>query len=153
MGRPVTVACILRLAASSAAGAAAALVAIVSLGWSATPQATPLPRPKLSLRENKRPLSQADLAAAAAWARRFRSCAAARNLILTEPTIGENEVVITGPAGQRITAAQSQKAFACGVKVGDPPPSLTFALLASDRQLHLYKPRACLLPAVEEPPA
>lgn len=128
---------------------AVALVAIIGLGWAATPHATPLPRPKVSVADNKRPLSQAELATAAAWARRLRSCAATRNLILGEPEIHRNEVVIPG----RRLSPHSKTVLDCAVKLGDPPPSMTFALFASDRQLHLYKPRACLLPAVDEPPA
>jgi hypothetical protein len=123
---------------------------IAGLGWPSTPHATPLEPPKLSARENKQHLSRAQLAAFVAWARRYRSCAERRGVELAGPTIGENEVVLTGRAGRKITRREFRRAVPCALELGDPPAFSDFSLMP-DRHLHLYEPRACLLPVAKEP--
>jgi hypothetical protein len=140
----------LRLGGSSLIDAACAVGVIVGLGWPSAPHATPLEPPKLSARENKQHLSAAQLAAFLAWASRYRSCAERRGVALAAPTVGENEVVLTGPAGRKITRRQFRRALPCAFELGDPPQFADFSMMA-DRHWHLYEPRACLLPVTKGP--
>jgi hypothetical protein len=140
----------LRLGGSSLIGAACAVAVIVGLGWPSTPHATPLEPPKLSARENRQHLSSARLAVLLAWARRYRSCAERRGVALAAPTVGENEVVVTGPAGRKITRRQFRGALPCSLELGDPPQLSDFSMMA-DGHFHLYEPRACLLPVAKGP--
>jgi hypothetical protein len=140
----------LRVGGSSLVGAACAVGMIVGLGWPSAPHATPLEPPRLSARENKQHLSGGQLAALFAWASRYRSCAERRGVALAAPTVGENEVVLTGRAGRKITQRQFRRALPCALELGAPPQLADFSLMA-DRHLHLFKPRACLLPVTKGP--
>ena len=137
----------LALLAGGSLGAALAALVIASGAWPPSSRATPLQLPPLSLRDNKQHLSAAQMAMLLRWARRYRACAVRHGAELAAPTRGENEVLITGRGGGRISGAQFRRQVACFRELGEPPPFSAFALMP-DRRLHLYLPRTCRLPVV-----
>jgi hypothetical protein len=134
------------LAGGSLGGALAALV-IAGGAWPPSSRATPLQLPRLSLRDNKQHLSGAEMTTLLQWARRYRACAVRHGASLDAPTRGENEVLISGRGGSRISGSQFRRQFPCVREMGEPPAFSALALTA-DRRLHLYLPRTCRLPLV-----
>jgi hypothetical protein len=134
------------LAGGSLGGALAALV-IAGGAWPPSSRATPLQLPRLSLRDNKQHLSGAEMTTLLQWARRYRACAVRHGASLDAPTRGENEVLISGRGGSRISGSQFRRQFPCLREMGEPPAFSALALTA-DRRLHLYLPRTCRLPLV-----
>lgn len=137
----------LALLVGSSLGAALAAVVIASGAWPPSSRATPLQLPRLSLRDNKQHLSGAEMTKLLHWARRYRACAGRHGVPLEEPTRGENEVVITGRGGSRISGSQFRRQFPCVREMGEPPAFSAFAL-TRDRRLHLYLTRTCRLPVI-----
>ena len=135
----------LALLAGSSFGAALAALVIATGAWPPSSRATPLRLPRLSLHDNKQHLSGAEMTRLLQWARRFRACAVRHGVSLDAPIRGENEVLLTGRAGSRISAAQFRRQFSCWREMGEPPPFSALALMA-DRRFHLYLPRTCRLP-------
>jgi hypothetical protein len=140
----------LALLAGGSLGAALAALVIATGAWPPSSQATPLQLPRLSLRDNKQHLSGAEMATLLQWARRYRACAVRHGVLLDSPTGGENEVLLTGRGGARITGPQFRREAPCIGELGEPPPFSAFALM-TDRRLHLYLPRTCRLPVVGTP--
>jgi hypothetical protein len=137
----------LALLAGGSLGAALAALLIASGAWPPESQGTPLQLPRLSLRDNKQHLSAAEMTTLLRWARRYRACALRHGAALDAPTMGDNEVLITGRGGSRISAAQVRGQFPCTREMGEPPAFSALALTA-DRRFHLYLPRTCRLPVV-----
>jgi hypothetical protein len=137
----------LALLAGGSLGAALAALLIASGAWPPSSRATPLQLPPLSSRDNKQDLSRAEMTTLLQWARRYRACAVRHGVSLSEPTKGENEILITGRGGARITGPQFRREAPCPRELGEPPPFSAFALMR-DRRLHLYLPRTCRLPVV-----
>jgi hypothetical protein len=137
----------LALLAGGSLGAALAALVIASGAWPPSSRATPLQLPRLSLRDNKQHLSGAEMTTLLHWARRYRACAVRHGAELAEPIRGENEVLITGRAGRRISGRQFRRQLSCFRELGVPPPFSAFALMP-DRRFHLYLPRTCRLPVV-----
>ncbi len=137
----------LALLAGGSLGAALAALVIASGAWPPSSRATPLQLPRLSLRDNKQHLSGAEMTTLLRWARRYRACAVRHRVPLDVPTRGENEILITGLGGSRISGSQSRRLFPCSDEMGEPPPFSALTLTA-DRRLHLYLPRTCRLPVV-----
>jgi hypothetical protein len=137
----------LALLAGGSLGAALAAVVIASGAWPPSSRATPLRLPRLSLRDNKQHVSGAEMTTLLHWARRYRACAVRHGLPLDAPTRGENEVLITGHGGSRISGSQFRRQLPCFRELGEPPAFSAFALMA-DRRFHLYLPRTCRLPVV-----
>ena len=140
----------LALLAGGSLGAALAALVIASGAWPPSSRATPLQLPSLSLRDNKQQLSGTEMMTLLRWAGRYRACAVHHGVALDKPTKGENEVLITGRGGARITGAQFRREAPCLRELGEPPPFSAFALM-TDRRLHLYLPRTCRLPVVGTP--
>ena len=128
-------------------GAALAVLVIASGAWPPSSRATPLQLPPLSLRDNKQHLSRVEMTTLLRWAERYRACAVRHGVPLDPPTRGENEVLITGRAGRRISGVQFRQLFSCDDEMGEPPAFSALALMA-DRRFHLYLPRTCRLPVV-----
>jgi hypothetical protein len=103
----------------------------------------------VSLHDNKQPLSQSETAALVGWARKYRSCAKRRGLVLAQPQVGENEVMLVATSGTKITRSRLMRAFSCAEALGGPPRFTSFVLTRTG-SLHLYRPRACLLPVKKE---
>jgi hypothetical protein len=137
----------LALLAGGSLGAALAALVIASGAWPPSSRATPLQLQRLPLRDNKQHLSGAETTTLLRWARRYRACAVRHGASLDVPTRGENEVLITGRGGSRISAAQVRRQRPCFRELGEPPPFSAFALMR-DRRFHLYLPRTCRLPVV-----
>jgi hypothetical protein len=137
----------LSLFAGGSVGAALAALVIASGAWPPSSRATPLQLPRLSLRDNKQHLSGAEMSTLLGWARRYRACAVRHGVPLAAPTRGENEVLITGDGGSRISEPQVRRQFPCVREMGEPPAFSALALTA-DRRFHLYLPRTCRLPVV-----
>jgi hypothetical protein len=136
------------LLAAGSLGAASAALVIASGAWPPSSRATPLQLPRLSLRDNKQHLSGAETTTLLRWARRYRACAVRHGASLDAPTKGENEVLITGRGGSRISESQMRRQLPCFRELGEPPAFSAFALMR-DRLFHLYLPRTCRLPVVE----
>lgn len=141
----------LALLAGGSLGAAVAALVIASGAWPPSSRATPLRLPRLSLRENKQHLSSAEMTKLLRWARRYRACAVRHGVLLDAPIRGENEVLITGRGGRRISGRLFRPRFPCFSELGAPPAFSALALMA-DRRLHLYLPRTCRLPVVGSAP-
>jgi hypothetical protein len=137
----------LALFAGGSLGAALAALAIASGTWPPSSRATPLQLPRLSLRDNKQHVSGAEMTTLLQWARRWRACAVHHGVPLDAPTRGENEVLITGLGGRRISESQFRRQLPCSRVMGEPPAFSALALTA-DRRFHLYLPRTCRLPVV-----
>jgi hypothetical protein len=137
----------LALLAGGSLGAALAALVIATGAWPPSSRATPLQLPRLSLRENKQPLSGAEMTTLLHWARRYRACAVRHGAPLDAPTKGENEVLITGRGGSRISGPQLRRQLPCFRELGEPPPFSALAMMR-DRRFHLYLPRTCRLPVV-----
>ncbi|MDQ3865410.1 MAG: hypothetical protein M3304_01075, partial [Actinomycetota bacterium] len=101
------------------------------------------------LKENKQPLTDAQMTALLHWAREFRACAKSHDVALARPKRGVDEVTMTSADGADVTASQFRQAFPCTAEVGEPPQFAAFSL-ARDRHFHVYAPRACLLPVTEK---
>jgi hypothetical protein len=138
------------LAGGSLGGALAALV-IAGGAWPPSSRATPLQLPRLSLRDNKQHLSSAEMTTLLQRARRYRACAVRHGASLDAPTRGENEVLISGRGGSRISGSQFRRRFPCLREMVEPPAFSALALTA-DRRFHLYLPRTCRLPLVRPAP-
>jgi hypothetical protein len=102
----------------------------------------------LSLRDNKQHLSGAQMTTLLDWARRYRACAVRHRVPLDAPTRGENEILITGLGGSRISGSQFRRQFPCSREMGEPP-AFSALVLTADRRIHLYLPRTCRLPVVK----
>jgi hypothetical protein len=137
----------LALLAGGSLGAALAALVIASGTWPPSSRATPLQLPRLSLSDNKQHLSSAEMTTLLHWARRYRACAVRHGASLAAPTRGENEVLIAGRGGSRISGLQFRRQFPCFREMGEPPAFSALALMA-DRRFHLYLPRTCRLPVV-----
>ena len=137
----------LGLLAGGSLGAALAALLIASGAWPPSSNATPLQLPPLSLRDNKQHLSSTEMSTLLDWARRYRACAVRHGAGLDAPTRGENEVLITGRGGSRISGSQFRRQLPCLREMGEPPAFSALALRA-DRRFHLYLPRTCRLPVV-----
>jgi hypothetical protein len=137
----------LALLAGGSLGAALAALVIASGAWPPSSRATPLRLPRLSLQDNKQHLSGTKMTTLLRWARRYRACAVRHGALLDVPTRGENEVLITGRGGSRISGSQFRRQFPCFGEMGEPPAFSALALTA-DRRFHLYLPRTCRLPVV-----
>jgi hypothetical protein len=138
----------LGLLAGGSLGAALAALLIASGSWPPSSRAAPLQLPPLPLRDNKQHLSDAEMTTLLRWARRYRACAARHGASLDAPTRGENEVLITGRGGSRISGSQLRRQSPCVREMPEPPAFSALTLMA-DRQFHLYLPRTCRLPVVE----
>jgi hypothetical protein len=138
----------LALLAGSSLGAALAALVIASGAWPPSSRATPLQLPPLALRDNKQHLSSVEMTTLLRWARRYRACAVHHGVSLDAPTEGENEILITGRGGSRISGPQFRRLFPCSREMGEPPAFSALALTA-DGRFHLYLPRTCRLPVVE----
>jgi hypothetical protein len=128
-------------------GAVLASLVIASGAWPPSSRATPLRLPPLSFRDNKQHVSGAEMTTLLRWARRYRACTVRHGLPLDAPTEGENEVLITGRGGSRISGPQFRRQFPCFRELGEPPAFSAFVMMA-DRRFHLYVPRTCRLPVV-----
>ena len=141
----------LSLLVGGSLGAALAVLVIASGAWPPASRATPLRLPRLALRDNKQHLSRAEMTTFLHWARRYRACAVRHGLALDPATVGENEVLITGPDRSRIREPEFRRQLPCFRELGNPPPFAALALMP-DRWLHLYRPRTCRLPVVGPAP-
>ncbi len=137
----------LALLAGGSLGAALAAAVIAGGAWPPSSRATPLQLPRLSVRDNKQHLSGAEMITLLHWARRYRACAVRHGVRLDPPTRGENEVLITGPNGSRISKSQIRRTFPCSREISEPP-AFSALVLTADRLFHLYLPRTCRLPVV-----
>jgi hypothetical protein len=137
----------LNLVVAASLGALAAAAVIAAGAWPPSSRATPLQLPRLALRDNKQPLSGAEMATLLRWAVRYRACAVRHGLALDPPIAGENEVLITGHDRSRIRPDQFRRQLPCSRELGVPPPFSALALMP-DRWVHLYRPRTCRLPVV-----
>jgi hypothetical protein len=138
----------LSLLAGGSLGAALAAFVIASGAWPPSSRATPLQLPRLSFRDNKQHLSGTAMTTLLQWARRYRDCAVRHGAPLDPPTRGENEVLITGRGGSRISGSQFRRQFPCFQEMGEPPAFSALALTA-DGRFHLYLPRTCRLRVIE----
>jgi hypothetical protein len=138
----------MRVAIAAVAGAGVG-VADVTLwaGGSAASHAV-LRQPRLSLEENKRPLSRREFALLLAWAGRYRTCAVGRGVALARPRLGVNEITMAPPTHVSI-GLLLRKLLACDQPVGLPPPGTALTVAREDRQIHLYRPKVCALPPKE----
>jgi hypothetical protein len=139
----------LSFVAASVTGAGLAALVLATGIWPPESGAKPLRLPPLALRDNKQRLSAAETATLLRWASRFHTCAVRRGAALDPPTVGENEIVVTGPHGAHIGRAAARRSLACSLEVGTPP-RFSALVLARDRVFHLYRPRTCRLPVVGE---
>ena len=137
----------LALLAGGSVGAGLAVLVIASGAWPPSSRATPLQLPRLSLHDNKQHVSGAEMTTLLHWARRYRACAVRHGASLDPPTRGENEVLITGRGGSRMSGRQFRRQFPCFREMGEPPAFSALALMA-DGRFHLYFPRTCRLPVV-----
>jgi hypothetical protein len=137
----------LALLAGGSLGAALAALVIASGAWPPSSRATPLRLPRLSVADNKQHVSDAEMTTLLHWARRYRACAVRHGALLAAPARGENEVLITGRGGSRISGSQFRRQLPCLRELGVPPAFSALALTA-DRRFHLYLPRTCRLPVV-----
>jgi hypothetical protein len=136
----------LALLAGGSLGAALAALVITSGAWPPESRGTPLQLPRLSLRDNKQHLSDAELTTLLRWARRFRACAIRRGILLDSAVAGENEVLIKGRGGSRIGKRQFRR-IVCFRELAEPP-AFSALVLTADGWFHLYRPRTCRLPVV-----
>jgi hypothetical protein len=140
----------LTLTASATVGVgAAALVIWLSPGLAGVTRTTSAARlHPVAVRDNKQPLTRTELARLVRWAAAWRACAQRRGLTLAQPRIADDEVVLAAQGEDRIRKAQFRRTLSCGDELGGPPPSTAFVLTRAG-SLHLYRPRACLLPVKE----
>jgi hypothetical protein len=138
----------LALLAGGSLGAALAALVIASGAWPPSSRATPLQLPPLSLRDNKQDLSSVEMTTLLRWARRYRACAVRHGASLDPPKSGDNEVLITGRGGSRISGSQLRRQVPCFRELGEPPAFSALVMMA-DRRFHLFLPRTCRLPVVE----
>ena len=134
-----------RAAAGAVSGAVAGIL-VMSFWPSASPAkpAKPLRQPRLSLEQNKRPLTKAEVAVLVRWARRYVECANAAGVRLGRPTVGVDEVTISPAASSKISA---RKLFLrCDTKLGPPPLQTSLVLAREDGRFHVFRPRTCALP-------
>jgi hypothetical protein len=135
------------LVAAGALGAGSGAIAIAVwpglAGTAHVSAATPLRPAKLA--DNKQPLTKTETAALVDWAQRYRACAGGRGVALAEPRLRRNEVVLAGAAGP-VRRRQLAQALPCIDRLAGPPEHMSFTL-DRDGRFHLYRPRACLLPA------
>jgi hypothetical protein len=138
-----------RLALLAGVSLGAVFAALVIVGGAGPPssQATPLQLPRLSLQDNKRHISGAEMNTLLHWARRYRACAVRHGAPLDAPTRGDDEVLITGIGGSRISESQVRRQFPCDRQLGEPP-AFSALVLTADRRFHLFLPRTCRLPVV-----
>jgi hypothetical protein len=140
----------MRRAAASAAsvlvGASAAGAAIGLGAGSASPKPEPLSRfvARISPSENKVRLSAAELERYRRWAERVRTCMADAGVPAGALTTGEDEILIALPSGSK---QQREQGLRCATAAGGPPDHASF-VVEPDGDLHVYRPRACLLPVV-----
>lgn len=140
----------MRRAAASAAsvlvGAGAAATAIGLGAGSASPKPEPLSRfvARISPSENKVRLSAAELERYRRWAERVRTCMADAGVPAGAPTTGEDEILIRLSS---VSKRQRMQGLRCATAAGGPPDHASF-VVEPDGNLHVYRPRACLLPVV-----
>jgi hypothetical protein len=137
----------LRAAASAASvlvGAGAAAAAIGLGAGPASPKPEPLSRfvARISPSENKVHLSAVELRRYRRWAQRVRACMADAGAPAGALTAGEDEILIALPSGSERQRMQSLR---CATAAGGPPDHASF-VVEPDGNLHVYRPRACLLP-------
>jgi hypothetical protein len=137
-------------ASSALAGiGAAALVIWLSRGLSGVTKPVSLPPiAKITSQNNKQRLNSAEIETLEQWARSYRTCAQRRGLLLVEPVVHGNELLMTANKGSKISLPQLRRSLRCTNETGDPPLRTSFVL--SGGKLHLYRPRACLLPVTRE---
>ena len=130
------------------AGAGAAALA---LGAGATPpKPVPLSRfvSRLTPAENKVALSDAELAALRGWARGVEACMTKIGICAGAPTVGHDEILIALPrVSKKERLQRAERSTRCVASVGGPPAHASF-VIEHDGRIHLYRPRACLLPVV-----
>ncbi|HEX6699478.1 MAG TPA: hypothetical protein VF101_01995 [Gaiellaceae bacterium] len=128
-------------------GAGAAAAAIGLGVESRSPRPVPLARfvSRISPAENKVRLTDAELASYRRWAERVRACMAKAGTRVGAPTVGSDEILIALSPAQRVRA--SKAGFRCAAAAGGPPEHSSF-VFEHDGKIHVYRPRACLLPVV-----
>jgi hypothetical protein len=133
-------------AASVLVGAGAAATAIGLGTGSASPKPEPLSRfaARISPSENKVHLSATELERYRRWAERVRTCMADGGVPAGAPTTGEDEILIALPSTSKRQRVQGLR---CATAAGGPPDHASF-VVEPDGNLHVYRPRACLLPVV-----
>ena len=131
-------------------GAGAAAAAIALGAGSASPRAVPLSRfvARISPAENKVHLGAAELERYRRWAERVRTCLADAGVRVGVPTAGRDEILVALPTASRAHRRRAGLAgVRCATAAGGPPAHASF-VLEPDGKLHVYRPRACLLPVV-----
>jgi hypothetical protein len=125
-------------------GAVAAVIGIsVSPRIAGTTQIVPVkPLKALTVANNKQPLTASELSVLRNWAERFHTCAAEHGLATTAPVVARDEILLRGVGNGPITVSSLKRSFTCTGR--GPPPQSAFQLRHG--VLHLYRPRACLLP-------
>ncbi len=98
--------------------------------------------PSITAANNKRPLTPHDRRRMLAWADTVRDCASGE--VSLRVSFAENEVILRPLKPMTVSALVSDTAR-CAAKAGGPPSQTSF-VAEKDGSMHLYKPRACLLP-------
>lgn len=136
-----------------AAGAAAAVLVIALGPGSSHAEPVPLGRyvSRITLANNRAALGAPELVRLLKWSRRVRACMTSVGSHVGEPRVAGPEILMALPRSK--TKAHRlrilQRSYRCAVGAGGPPLHTAFSL-ERDGNLHLYRPRACLLPVVAE---
>lgn len=135
--------------ASAAAGAAAAAI-VLAAGHGQAAKPVPLGSfvSRITPATNKAQLTSSEMATLTQWMTRVRGCAARHGFRIAAPTVGDSEVILDLPKASKSRRLRLlAQANRCAEAAGGPPPHTDFSF-EHDRKLHLYRPRACLLPVV-----
>lgn len=135
--------------ASAAAGAAAAAIVLAGgQGQAAKPVPLGSFVSRITPATNKAQLTPSEMATLVHWMTRVRSCVVRDGFHIAAPTVGESEVILVLPKASKSHRLELiAHANRCAEAAGGPPPHTDFSF-EHDRNLHLYRPRACLLPVV-----
>lgn len=135
--------------ASAAAGAAAAAI-VLAAGQGQTAKPVPLGSfvSRITPATNKVQLTSSELATLTRWMTRVRGCVASHGFHIGTPKVGDSEVLLHLPKGPKSRRLQLlARSTGCAEAAGGPPIHTDFSF-ERDGKLHLYRPRACLLPVV-----
>ena len=136
---------------SGGAGAGAAAIAIALGAGGHEVKSVPLSHfvSRISPTDNKVMLEPRELRMLVAWAQRVKSCLESGGTGVATPTVRNSEVVmrLRGVATKSERLRFAARSTRCAESAGGPPLHTSFQL-QRDGAIHLYRPRACLLPVI-----